>query len=82
MNSSASLIKSQKLAPTALQCPKCSAQRSAVVGSFYLSVSEVIDDFSIFAILKYIKSSIIYLPKFICLRLSKLNVTANSDVNF
>ena len=42
----------------------------------------MIDDFSIFAILKYINSSIIYLPKFNCLRLSKLNVTANSDVNF
>ena len=63
------------------QCPKWSAQRIAFFDSFYLSVSEVIDDFSIFAILKYINSSSIYLPKFNCLRLSKLNVTANSDVN-
>ena len=29
------------------QCPKWSAQRSAVFDSFYLSISEVVDDFSI-----------------------------------
>ena len=66
------------------QCPKWSAQRIAVFDSFYLSVSEVIDDFSIIAILKYINSSIIlfiYLTKFNCFRLSKLNVAANSEVN-
>ena len=47
------------------------AQRIAVVDSLYLSVSEVIDDFTIFPILnlKYINSSIIYLQNssiFIC----------------
>ena len=34
------------------QCPKWSAQRSAVFDSFDLSISEVVDDFSIFAIIK------------------------------
>ena len=68
-----------------VQCPKWSAQKIAVFDSFYLSVSEVIDDLSIFAILKFINSSIIlfiYLLKFNCLRLSKLNVAVNSNVNF
>ena len=68
-----------------VQCPKWSAQKIAVFDSFYLSISEVIDDLSIFAILKFINSSIIlfiYLPKFNCIRLSKLNVVVNSNVNF
>ena len=45
----------------------------------------MIDDLSIFAILKFVNSSIllfIYLPKFNYLRLSKLNVAVNSNVNF
>ena len=42
----------------------------------------MIDDFSSFAILNYINISIIKLPKFNCIRLSKLNVTATYDVNF
>ena len=45
----------------------------------------MIDDLFIFAILKFTNSSIIlfiYLPKFNCLRLSKLNVAVNSNVNF
>ena len=45
----------------------------------------MIDDLSIFAILKFVNSSIIlfiYLPKFNCFRLSKLNVAVNSNVNF
>ena len=67
------------------QCPQWSAQRSAVLpvfDSFYLSGSEVVHDFTFFAILKYINSYIIYLPKFNFLRFSKFNLTANSDVNF
>ena len=39
------------------QCPKWSAQRSAVFNSFYLSISEVVDDYSIFAIMKYINAT-------------------------
>ena len=39
------------------QCPKWSAQRSTVFDSFYLSISEVVDDFSIFAITKYINAT-------------------------
>ena len=39
------------------QCPKWSAQRSAVFDSFYLSISEVVDDFSIFVIMKYINAT-------------------------
>ena len=39
------------------QCPKWSAQRSAVFDSFYLSISEVVDDYSIFAIMKYINAT-------------------------
>ena len=39
------------------QCPKGSAQRSAVFDSFYLSISEVVDDYSIFAIMKYINAT-------------------------
>ena len=36
------------------QCSKWSAQRSAVFDSLYLSISEVVDDFSIFVNMKYI----------------------------
>ena len=39
------------------QCPKWSAQRSAVFDSFYLSISEVVDYFSIFVIMKYINAT-------------------------
>ena len=39
------------------QCPKWSAQRCAVFDSFYLSISEVVDDFSIFATMKYINTT-------------------------
>ena len=39
------------------QCPKLSAQRSAVFDSFYLSISEVVDEFSIFVIMKYINAT-------------------------
>ena len=39
------------------QCLKWSAQRSAVFNSFYLSISEVVDDYSIFAIMKYINAT-------------------------
>ena len=39
------------------QCPKWSAQRSAVFNSFYLSISLVVDDYSIFAITKYINAT-------------------------
>ena len=39
------------------QCPKWSAQRSAVFDSFYLSISKVVDHFSIFAIMKYINAT-------------------------
>ena len=39
------------------QCSKWSAQRSAVFNSFYLSISEVVDDYSIFAIMKYINAT-------------------------
>ena len=39
------------------QCPKWSAQRSAVFDSFYLSISEVVDDFSIFVIMKFINAT-------------------------
>ena len=33
------------------------AQRSAVFDSFYLSISEVVDDFSIFVIMRYINAT-------------------------
>ena len=39
------------------QCPKWSAQRSAVFDSLYLSISEVVDDLSIFVIMKYINAT-------------------------
>ena len=39
------------------QCPKWFVQRSAVFDSFYLSVSEVVDYFSILAIMKYINAT-------------------------
>ena len=57
-------INSQKLAP--LPCSggnyqslhwTVSAQRSVDFDSFYLSVSEVVDDFSLFAITKYINAT-------------------------
>ena len=38
-------------------CPKWSANRSALFKSFYLSVEEVVENFSIFVILKFIRST-------------------------
>ena len=39
------------------QCSKWSAQSRAVFSSFYLNVSEVVDDFFIFVIMKYINAT-------------------------
>ena len=40
------------------QCLKWPAQRNVVFDSLYLSVSEVVDDFSIFVIMKYINATV------------------------
>ena len=39
------------------QCPKMSVKRSAVLHSFYLCISEVVNDFTIFAIMNYINAT-------------------------
>lgn len=39
------------------QCPKWSAQRSALFQSFYLSITEVVESFSIFVILQFINAT-------------------------